>query len=103
MPEFVKVAQLSEVPQGEMKTVEIDGDPIVLVNVDGKIYAFGGKCTHRGGPLGEGELTGDVVTCPWHGGEFDVKTGEVLGPPPEKAIPTFQVQVEGNDIKVARG
>ncbi len=102
MAEFVRVAGLSEVPQGEMKIVEVEGKPVVLANVDGEIYAFGGTCTHKGGPLGEGELAGDAVICPWHGGEFNVKTGEVLGPPPSRPIPTYQVQVEGDDINIAK-
>ncbi|MFQ6020044.1 MAG: Rieske (2Fe-2S) protein [Dehalococcoidia bacterium] len=102
MADFVKVAGLREVPQGEMKIVELDGKPVVLANVDGQIYAFGGECTHKGGPLGEGELEGDTVICPWHGGEFDVKTGDVLGPPPEESVPSYQVQVEGDDIKIAK-
>jgi nitrite reductase/ring-hydroxylating ferredoxin subunit len=102
MAEFVKVAGLSEVPQGEMKVVELDGKPVVLANVDGEIYAFGGECTHKGGLLGEGELEGDTVICPLHGGEFNVKTGEVLSPPPEEPVSSYQVQVEGDDIKIAR-
>ena len=102
MAELVRVAGLSEVPQGEMKVVEVDGKPVVLANVDGQIYAFGGECTHRGGPLGEGDLDGDTVTCPWHAGEFNVKSGEVLGPPPAGPVPSYQVQVDGDDIKIAK-
>jgi 3-phenylpropionate/trans-cinnamate dioxygenase ferredoxin subunit len=102
MPEFVKVARLSEVPQGEMKIVELHGRSIVLANVGRRIYAFGGRCSHGGGRLGEGELAGETVVCPRHGGEFNVKTGEVLGPPPDDPIPTYHVQVEGSDIKLAR-
>lgn len=102
MPEFVKVAQLSDVPQGEMKVVELGGEPVVLANVDGQIFAFGNTCPHRGGPLGEGELNFDVVVCPWHGSEFNVKTGAVLSGPAHEAIPTYQVQVEGDDIKIAK-
>jgi nitrite reductase (NADH) small subunit/3-phenylpropionate/trans-cinnamate dioxygenase ferredoxin subunit len=102
MAEFVRVAGLSEVPQGEMKVVELDGEQVVLANVDGQIYAFGGACTHKGGPLGEGELEGDTVICPLHGGEFNVKSGEAISPPPESSIPSYQVQVEGNDIKITK-
>ena len=69
MAEFVKVASLADVPLGEMLTIELDGDPVVLANVDGQVFAFAGECTHRSGPLGEGSLEGDVVICPWHSGE----------------------------------
>jgi len=100
--EFVKVASLADVPLGEMLTVELDGDPVVLANVDGQVFAFAGKCTHRGGPLGEGSLEGDVVICPWHGGEFNVRTGHVVGPPPETPVATYRVQIEGTEIKIAK-
>ena len=103
MPEFVRVASVDEVPPGEMKIVEVDGEDVVLANVDGRIYAIGGTCTHRGGPLGEGTMTDDTVECPFHGGQFNVRTGEVVGPPPTEPVQTYAVQIEGNDIKVASG
>jgi nitrite reductase/ring-hydroxylating ferredoxin subunit len=103
MPEFVRVASLADVPPGEMLTVRLDGEPMVLANVDGQIFAFGGECTHRGGPLGEGTLEADVVICPWHSGEFNVRTGQVVSPPPESPLATYQVRIEGSDIKVAKG
>lgn len=103
MADFVKVASVRELPAGGMLIVQMDGDDVVLANVDGQIYAFGNECTHRGGPLGEGTLEGSTVECPWHQGRFDVKTGEVIGPPPDSPLPTYQVQVEGEEIKVAKG
>ncbi|KKM25724.1 hypothetical protein LCGC14_1592050, partial [marine sediment metagenome] len=75
----------------------------VLASVDGQFYAFGGECTHRGGPLGEGVLEDDTVECPWHHGRFNVKTGEVVDAPPRSPVPTYRVQIEGDDIKVAKG
>jgi nitrite reductase/ring-hydroxylating ferredoxin subunit len=102
MAEFVKVATVGEVPPGEMKIVELDGQEIVVANLGGEFVAFSNECTHRGGPLGEGELKGDVVECPWHGGQFNVRTGEVVGPPPSRPIACFQVQVEGDEVRVAK-
>ncbi len=102
MADFEKVAGLSDVPAGSMFQVEVDGEQVALANVDGLVYAFSGACTHRGGPLAEGDLDGDVVTCPWHGGQFNVRTGEVITMPPDENIHTYPVQVEGSDIKVAR-
>ena len=102
MPDFVKVANLDEVPPGEMKIVEVDGEEIVVANVDGAIFAFNNTCTHRGGPLGEGLLMGDVVECPFHGGQFNVRTGEVVSAPPEEPVQTYAVQVEVDEIKVAK-
>jgi nitrite reductase/ring-hydroxylating ferredoxin subunit len=103
MADFVRVASVDEVPPGEMKIVEVDGEDVVLANVDGQIYAIGGTCTHRGGPLGEGVLTDDVVECPFHAGQFNVRTGEVVGPPPSEPVKTYAVQVDGGDIKIAAG
>ncbi len=80
MPEFVTVAQTADVPQGEMLLVELEDEDIAIANIGGTYYAFGAECTHAGGPLDEGDLEGETLTCPWHGGQFDVKTGEVLGP-----------------------
>ena len=102
MADFVKVAQLSQLPQGEMTIVDLEGEEVVVANVDGKVLAFGNSCTHKGGPLGEGTLEGDVVTCPWHGGEFSAKSGEVLGPPPAQPVSTYQVELDGDDIKIAK-
>ncbi len=103
MADFVRLASLSDVPQGEMLIVQFNGDELVLANVDGEIYAFGNECTHRGGPLGEGVLEGVEVECPFHQGRFNVKTGEVVDAPPTDPVPSFQVQVEGDDIKNANG
>ena len=103
MADFMRVASVGDVPAGEMLIVQLDGDDVVLANVDGQFYAFGGECTHRSGPLGEGILEGDTVECPFHQGRFNVKTGEVVDSPPDSPIPIFQVQVEGDDIKIAKG
>src|SRR3989304_3266135 len=82
MGECVKVARVDEVPPGEMKIVEVEGQEVVLANVDGDIVAFGSECTHRGGPLGEGILTDDVVEGPWHGGQVNGQAGGGGGGPP---------------------
>jgi nitrite reductase/ring-hydroxylating ferredoxin subunit len=100
MAEFVKVASLSELAPGSAKAVEVKGKAIALFNVEGTIYATDNTCLHQGGPLGEGELTGGVVMCPWHQWEYDVRTGEVVGDRSAKVV-TYPVQVEGSDIKVA--
>jgi nitrite reductase/ring-hydroxylating ferredoxin subunit len=102
MADFEKVADVNDVPVGSMFQIEVDGEQVALANVDGQVYAFSGACTHRGGPLIEGDLDGEVVTCPWHGGQFNVRTGEVITMPPGENIRTYPVQIEGNDVRVAR-
>jgi nitrite reductase/ring-hydroxylating ferredoxin subunit len=100
MPKTVKVAQTGELSPGSGKVVEADGHSLALFNVDGTFYAIDNTCTHRGGPLGEGELDREIVTCPWHGATFNVKTGAVTGPPAAMGVRTFAVKVEAGDVFV---
>lgn len=92
------VGQLSNFPIRSMKMVEVGGKRILVVNVDGHISAIGNTCTHRGGPLNEGNFEDKIVTCPWHGGQFDVTTGKVVGPPARIDEPTYSVKIQGNDV-----
>jgi nitrite reductase/ring-hydroxylating ferredoxin subunit len=100
MPERIKVAQFDEISPGSGKVVEANGQSIALFNVDGALYAIDNTCTHVGGSLGEGDLIDDTVSCPWHGAQFNVKTGEVLGPPAGSGVRSYAVKVEGNDVFV---
>lgn len=101
MAAFVKVAHVGDVPPGKMLTVTLAGQPVVLANVGGAMYAFGGMCTHADGPLGKGKLRGDVVECPFHGDQFEVRTGKAVMLPATEDIPTFEVRVVADDIHVA--
>jgi nitrite reductase/ring-hydroxylating ferredoxin subunit len=100
MPEFKKVARTEDIPTGQAKLVEVDGKEIALFNVGGAFHAIDNTCTHVGGPLCEGELEGNEVTCPWHGAMFDVTTGQVLGPPAASNVNRYNVRVDGSDIEV---
>ena len=100
MAEFIKVAQKSEITPGSGKKVEVAGKEIAVFNIDGKFYAIDETCCHRGGPLSEGSLDGAVVTCPWHGWEYDVATGACLTNP--SATQTkYDVKTEGDDILIS--
>src|SRR3989442_10470747 len=98
MAEYVKVAQASELEPNHAKLVEVQGKKIALFNVDGKFHAIDNTCTHRGGPLSEGELERDEVTCPSHGAKLKVSTGEVLSPPAPHGVGSYKVLVNGPDI-----
>jgi 3-phenylpropionate/trans-cinnamate dioxygenase ferredoxin subunit len=100
MGQRIKVAETNEVPPGTATTVDLEGQPVALFNIDGTYYAIDDTCTHRGGPLSEGEVEGTIVTCPLHGATFDVTTGYVLGPPASDGVTRYNVEVEGNDIKI---
>ena len=100
MTDFIKVAELSDLEDGDLMAVEVDGEPVCLARVDGAIYAFTDNCTHVGGPLNEGELDDCVLTCPWHGAQFDVRTGKVLRGPARQDILTYPIKMEGEAILV---
>jgi len=100
MPKTVKIAQTSELSPGTGKVVQADGHSIALFNVEGTFYAIDNTCAHRGGPLGEGALSGDTVECPLHGAHFNVKTGTVTNPPARAGVRSFPVKIEGNDVHV---
>lgn len=100
MATFVRAAAAAEIPKGQGKTVEVDGKQIALFNVRGTFYAVANECKHQGGPLGEGELDGCVVTCPWHGWTYDVTTG-VSPDDADTAVDRYAVKVEGDDVWVA--
>jgi nitrite reductase/ring-hydroxylating ferredoxin subunit len=98
--EFVKVAKIDELPAGEMISVEVEGRPVLIANVDGELFALGDECTHAGSLLSGGYLDGCQVECPTHGALFDVKTGEVMSPPADEGTPTYRVKVDGQSILV---
>jgi nitrite reductase (NADH) small subunit len=99
MAKFIKVASTSDLKPGAAMTAQVDGKAVALFNVAGKIYATDNTCLHQGGPLGEGILHGEIITCPWHMWEWNVRTGEKLGESSLK-LATYPVEVEGTDIKV---
>ena len=99
MAEYKKVATLSEVPSGGSKAFTVGGAAIAVYNVDGVLFATDNECPHRGGPLGEGSLKGDLVTCPWHGFQYEVRTGACRTSPALK-VACRPVKVEGQDVLV---
>lgn len=100
MARFLKVATTDEVAVGEAKLIEIDDKRVALFNLDGAYCALDDTCTHQGGPLSEGFVEEGIVTCPWHGARFNVKTGEVTGPPVRRGVARYNVRVQGKDIEI---
>ena len=100
MADFVKVAKKNEIEPGQARLGDVKGKSIALFNVDGQFFALDNTCTHKGGPLAEGEISGHEVTCPWHGETFDIRTGEVVGPPAPRAVARYDVRVTGTDVEV---
>ena len=100
MTQFIKVATTGELGDQQAKLVEVEGQKIALFRVNGAFYALSDTCTHRGGPLSEGELEGAEVTCPWHGAKFDIRTGAVVGPPAPQAVKSYPVRITGADVEI---
>jgi len=96
---YVKVAEASDMEDGEARVVNANGKILALYRVSGKYYATTNTCAHQGGPLGEGTLSDKVVMCPWHGWKFNVETG-VSPVVPTVKIKTYNVKVEGSNVMV---
>lgn len=100
MSEFVTVAKVVEIPPGTGRTVDVKGIWIALFNVNGSFFAVDNTCPHAGGPIGEGSLAGEIVTCPWHGWQFNVRTGAREGNP-NFTVACCPVRVQGEEIQIA--
>jgi nitrite reductase/ring-hydroxylating ferredoxin subunit len=98
--EFVPVAKAAELAPGEMKWVAIEGNRLVLANVEGSFYALRDVCGHRNAPLSRGKLQGCLIECPLHFAQFDVRTGELVEGPVSAAVPVYEVRVEGGTVYV---
>jgi nitrite reductase/ring-hydroxylating ferredoxin subunit len=96
---FEKAARLNEIPTGSIKSVQVGGKQLALANVGGTLYAIDNTCLHRGGPLAEGQLEGKVVTCPWHGWQFDVTTGKAVQNP-NAGVGCFKTEIRGDEVFV---
>jgi 3-phenylpropionate/trans-cinnamate dioxygenase ferredoxin subunit len=98
--EFVEIAPADELPSGERLFVEIEGKPLVIFNIAGQFFSIGDVCSHDDGPVGEGDIEGYNITCPRHGAEFDVRTGQVVSMPAVVDIPAYPVRVVDGTIQV---
>ncbi len=98
--EYMDILPEAEFPTGERLFIEIEGKPIVLFNLAGQYYAIGDVCTHDNGPLGDGELDGEEIVCPRHGGRFEVRSGKASGLPAVKDIPAYPVRVVEGSLQI---
>jgi len=98
MPLF-RAAKTTEIAPGQIREFQLDGHTVAIANLGGTFYAIDNTCLHRGGPLGQGVMDGQKVTCPWHGWQFDVTTGKaVLNP--AVGVGCYRVEVRGEDLFV---
>jgi len=110
------VATAHEIPEGGRKLVTVRGRPIAIFNLKGEYYGMLNRCPHQGGPMCEGLITGlrqapqpgeyvftrqgEILRCPWHGWEFDIKTGQSYVDPDKTRVRTYPVEVEAGETVV---
>ena len=97
---YVRVACVEDIPEGERLFFEIGGKPIVLFNLKGEFLAIEDQCSHDQGPVGEGEIEGEAIVCPRHGARFDLRTGKVLSFPAVTDIPSYPVRVTDGNLEI---
>jgi len=100
MPEFIRVASVDDIKEGQKKGFDVNGERIMLAKINGKIYAMNAVCSHKHGPLDEGDLNFPIVTCPWHGARFDITTGHVVRGPAVEPQETYPVEIRRNNVFV---
>lgn len=99
MSDFVRAIAVTDLAPGSCTEVSVGGRPVALFNVGGEFHAIGNICIHRGGPLGQGMLDGNIVMCPWHAWTYDVTTG-VSTVNPDLKVPKYEVKVEEGQVFV---
>jgi 3-phenylpropionate/trans-cinnamate dioxygenase ferredoxin subunit len=100
MADFVSVARADDIPDGEMRAFNVEGEEIAIANAGGSFYAFSDVCTHKECSLSDGDLDETIVECPCHGSAFDIGTGEVMNPPATEPIATYEISEEDGVLKV---
>jgi len=99
---FVLAGKKVDVAPGTIREFQVGGKAVAVANVNGEFHAIDNTCIHRGGPLADGPLQGTVVTCPWHGWEYDVRTGRV-GQNAAAGVDCYPVEVRGEEIFIDVG
>ena len=97
---LMKLCRADYVPVGEMKQCQTDDTEVLTVNLNHQFFCLEARCTHAGAPLSDGELNGKVLSCPWHGSQFDVTDGRVLQGPAEQSLKVYPAKILAGDIYI---
>lgn len=98
---WVTVARAGFLEPGELMYVEVDDEPVCLINLDGELHAINDYCTHEDASLSDGTIDGDEIECPMHGGAFFIRTGEPAAFPVVVAVEKYAVRVVGGEVQVS--
>ena len=94
--------RITDVAPGQTRLVQVGKDSVAVYNVGSTFFATQDDCTHQGGPLSEGNLENNIITCPIHGSCFNVTNGAVVRGPAKRALQTFRVKVDGDIARVEK-
>jgi 3-phenylpropionate/trans-cinnamate dioxygenase ferredoxin subunit len=100
MSDFIAVCKTTDIPDPGKATFKLDGQFVVIFHLEGEFYALDDRCTHDGGPLGEGIIDGYQIICPRHGARFDICTGQAMTMPAARATSAHEVKIEGDRVWV---
>ena len=100
MGKYIRIAETHEIPKNKMRVFRVEGYEILVVNVEGELYAFENRCPHMGYPLYLGSLEGKVLTCGFHYAKFDVSTGRSLGQVAQEPLRMFKVKIQSSSVLV---
>ena len=100
MPTEIQVAHKKDFESTKSIAVEVEGKKIALFHIDEEYYAIDDECSHAGGSLSEGDVSGQTVMCPLHGAEFDIKSGQAVSEPAEEGVRSYKVIIHGDNIKI---
>ena len=100
MAQHIAVAKIDQIASGQQRLVRAQGQEFALFNIEGTIYAINNSCPHSRGPLSEGRLAANIITCPWHGAKFDITSGQCLAAPATVDVQTYPVHIKDGTIFV---
>ncbi len=99
---LIEICSTDAIASGEAQRIDVEGKELAVFNVEGTFFAMDDLCSHGPGSLSEGFLDGYEIECDFHGGAFDIRTGEVTAPPCIEPMKTYRVQVHNNTVFIER-
>lgn len=97
---YVELASVNEIKNGELKVFDVNGESIILINLNGEFFAYKNQCSHMEFELDDAEIEGEILTCPWHGAQFNIRTGDVVRLPASEPLEKYEVKIENGKIFV---
>lgn len=97
---YLKLCEIKDIPDGSMKQFDLKDSEYLVINLKGQFFCLDGRCTHAGAPLSEGTLKGDILTCPWHYSQFNIRDGSVVNGPAKKTLNTYKYIIKNGQLMI---